>query len=177
MVLSDYPGGGIEAGAKGTVSEVTAGNVQVTWDHKNGFGDGFAADELQFLALGTEMYPELQADTVSVILSDDEATALSCLEDATTEDLQALWEATQDRTEALLPYPSAFAADYLKRALKLLGITTAAVQETVTRQRPGYPRDVVITIGPAPRLCSPGPNQRRPDRRRRSAAASSARRE
>ena len=68
--------------------------------------------------------------------------------DAAFEEWYALYP--KDRTGALLPYPSAFAAEYLKRALGRVCKATARVQERLTDERTGYPRDVALMIAPAP---------------------------
>jgi hypothetical protein len=156
MVLSDYPGGNILAGEKGVIDEIygdegtgLGGGISIRWD-KTGRCDGFPNEELQFLAFGTETHPALSADTESVILSDDEATALSCLEDATPEDLQVLWDAMQDRTAALLPYSATNAATYLKVALERLCLAVSSIQEKLTDEGTGYPRDVALTVAAAP---------------------------
>jgi hypothetical protein len=64
MVLSDFPGGGIQAGEKGTVDENYERGIMVRWD-KTGRADGFSEDELEFLAFGTESHPTGKARTRS----------------------------------------------------------------------------------------------------------------
>lgn len=62
MVLSDYPGGNIIAGEKGTVDEIYGDEgtglgrgISIRWD-KTGFCDGFGEDELEHLGFGTETW-------------------------------------------------------------------------------------------------------------------------
>jgi hypothetical protein len=61
MVLSDYPGGGIEAGWKGTVDENYGRGISIRWD-VTGRCDGFDVEELQFLAFGTKSYVQPMSD-------------------------------------------------------------------------------------------------------------------
>ncbi len=149
MVLSDFPGGGIEAGWKGTVDENYERGISIRWA-ATGRCDGFGEDELECLAFGTEAYSD--SSMHQMVLSDDEATALSVLEDATTEDLGAIWEAMQDRIGALLPYSSNHAASYLKAAMGRLCKAIAEVQMKQTDEGTGYPRDVALTVSPVPAL-------------------------
>jgi hypothetical protein len=64
MVLSDYPGGNIVAGEKGTVDENYERGIMVRWD-KTCHCDGFGEDELEFLAFGTEAYPDPEATALA----------------------------------------------------------------------------------------------------------------
>jgi hypothetical protein len=81
MVLSDYPGGNIQAGEKGTIDEIygdeglsLGGGISIRWD-KTGRTDGFGEDELEHLAFGTERYPGAESDIARELASEGVPTA------------------------------------------------------------------------------------------------------